>query len=136
MTRDPLSGVMSPNLIKITRQVEVMEWRRHTRREDDREQVYYELEWVSSGGVSEGVYLNPPENWFIESDVIYNTRVFLGGYNIDKTTAEMCEKCIPFSPTMENANSIMMNTGRRNVSPSLSGEYIYFTPGGGGGSSF
>lgn len=35
--RDSVSGVMSPNLIKINRYVEVLEWRRHTRREDDRD---------------------------------------------------------------------------------------------------
>lgn len=45
--RDPVSGVSGPNLIKISRHVEVLEWRRHTRRDNDRDIEYEELEWVS-----------------------------------------------------------------------------------------
>ena len=41
----------------------------------------------------------------------------------------MCEKAIPFNPTMEHANNIMMNTGRRDKRPSCDGDYIYFSGG-------
>lgn len=36
--RDPISGVMGPNLIKIRSDVQVKEWRRHTRNDGDRGQ--------------------------------------------------------------------------------------------------
>ena len=90
ITRDSVSGVMSPNLIKINRYVEVMEWRRHTRNNDRTSETYHTLNWTSVHSESEGVYRNPPENWFIQNEVTYNNQVFLGGYNIDKATADLC----------------------------------------------
>lgn len=121
ITRDSVSGVMSPNLIKINRYVEVMEWRRHTRNNDRTSETYHTLNWTSVHSESEGVYRNPPENWFIQNEVTYNNQVFLGGYNIDKATADLCEKVIPFTPTMEHANNIMMNTANRERTPYISG---------------
>ena len=67
ITRDSVSGVMSPNLIKINRYVEVMEWRRHTRNNDRTSETYHTLNWTSVHSESEGVYRNPPENWFIQN---------------------------------------------------------------------
>ena len=81
---------MSPNLIKINRYVEVMEWRRHTRNNDRTSETYHTLNWTSVHSESEGVYRNPPENWFIQNEVTYNNQVLLGGYTIDKATADLC----------------------------------------------
>jgi hypothetical protein len=49
---DRLSGVHGPNLIKITRKVEVLEWRKKTKwiKMED----YYELEWVTINKEKEG----------------------------------------------------------------------------------
>ena len=88
------------------------------------------MEWVSSNSTNEGERYNNPAHWFIESDVVYNSEVYLGGYNIDKATAELCQKSLPFHPTMEHARTILVNTHRQDRSPSLAGEYIYFAPGG------
>lgn len=38
---------------------------------------------------------------------------------------------IPFSPTMEHAQNVLGNTRRNDRAPSVSGQYMYFTPGGG-----
>lgn len=84
MIGDRLSGVNGPNLIKITRTVEVLEWRKKTRKEGDRHVDYYELEWVSTNSQNEGERFNNPSHWFIKGDVIYNDQVYLGGYNISK----------------------------------------------------
>ena len=55
----------------------------------------------------------------MNSDVIYNQQVFLGGYNIDKATADLCEKAIPFSPNMQHAKNILNNTRRKDRTPSM-----------------
>lgn len=47
--------------------------------------------------------------------------MYLGGYNIDKTTADMCEKALPFNPSMEHAQNILRNTGRNDKVPTISG---------------
>lgn len=85
------------------------------------------MEWVSSNSENEGERFNPKTNWFIENDTIYNQQVYLGGYNISKEVADKCSRFIPFTPTMEHAQNIMANTHRLNKTPSLAGEYIYFS---------
>ena len=60
--------------------------------------------------------------------MVYNTQVYLGGYNIDKTTADLCHKLIPFNPTIEHAQAILRNSGRNDKTPTVAGEYIYFSP--------
>jgi hypothetical protein len=132
---DNLSGVNGPNLIKITRIVEVLEWRRKTRKEGEHQHVYYELEWVSSNSQNEGERFNNPANWFINNDVIYNQQAYLGGYNISKEVADKFCKVIPFTPTMQNAQMILNNTRRNDRVPSNNGQYLYFTPSGPGGYS-
>jgi hypothetical protein len=60
--------------------------------------------------------------------VIYNQQVYLGGYNVSKEVADRCNKIIPFTPTMENAQAILNNTRRNDRVPSSNGQYLYFTP--------
>lgn len=108
--------------------MQVLEWRRKTRRENNHDYVYYELEWVSRNSSNEGERFNNPGNWFVSEDVTYNTQVYLGGYNIDKTTADQCSKQMAFTPTMQHAQTIMRNTGRMDRIPSVADQYIYFAP--------
>lgn len=103
ITADPLSGVAQPNLIKIRREVEVMEWREKTRKENDRTVTYYELEWVSANQPNAGARYNNPANWFINSETFYNTQVYLGGYLITKDVADKCSKVLPYVPPREIA---------------------------------
>lgn len=101
MIGDRLSGVNGPNLIKITRTVEVLEWRKKTRKEGDRHVDYYELDWVSSNSQNEGERFNNPSHWFIQGDVIYNDQVYLGGYNISKEVADKCCKVANYTPSQQ-----------------------------------
>lgn len=51
---DPICGVGGQHLIKITRRVEVLEWRAHTKKDDEEEYTEYKLEWVSQNSSTEG----------------------------------------------------------------------------------
>jgi len=62
----------------------------------------------------------------MKSDTIYNEQVFLGGYTIDKETADKCEKTIPFEPRMEHGEIIVRTKGLNNRTYYISGEYIHF----------
>ena len=63
--RDPICGVGSNQLMKVTRKVEVLEWRSKTKKENDEEVTYYELEWVSENSSIEGERYNNPNNWIL-----------------------------------------------------------------------
>jgi hypothetical protein len=86
------------------------------------------LDWVSQNSSNEGERFNNPANWFINNDVTYNTQVYLGGYNIDKTTADLCNKEMAFTPSIQHAQNIVNNTGRMDRIPAVANEYMYFTP--------
>lgn len=130
---DNLSGVNGPNLIKITRIVEVLEWRKKSRKEGDRHVTYYDLDWVSSNSQNEGERFNNPANWFVQGDTVYNQQVYLGGYNISKEVADKCSKVAPFTPTLEHAQRILSNARRNDRAPSTNGQYLYFSPASPGG---
>jgi len=80
---DQICGVGANELIKIERKVEVLEWRRKTKKENDQEVEYYELEWVSHNSSVEGERYNDPTNWILENETFYNEMVFLGGFRIN-----------------------------------------------------
>ncbi|CAM6002390.1 unnamed protein product [Sphagnum balticum] len=73
---------------------------------------------------------NSPANWFIKSETFYNEQVYLGGYNISKEVADKCSKSLHYNLTLQNAQSILSNTGR-NAQPTVADGYIYFPPSGG-----
>lgn len=55
---------------------------------------------MSSNSQNEGQRFNNPANWFIKNDVIYNSQVYLGGYNLSKEVVDKCNKVVPFTPTL------------------------------------
>ena len=127
---DRLSGISGSNLMKITRSVEVLEWRRHSRRENNHDVTYFELEWVGHNSPSEGHYHNDPSNWFVNDEVIYNEQVYLGGYNVSKEVEDLCQRTVHFPLVPEHAQNVLRNTNRMDRAPSAVGDYLYFAPMG------
>ncbi|CAD8069285.1 unnamed protein product [Paramecium primaurelia] len=104
---DDIFGLKLSDCVKLIRTVEMFQWVRRSRQENNRTTYYYEQIWSSTfhAEVGDG-YFNDQSKWIVQAQDQINENVYVGAYLLTKSLAEQTDANEIINLTTEHAQNV------------------------------